>query len=118
MDRCACSNHLHSSPDPNPPPHEDELPEASDHDRESSRFPVWGRLSRFFLWWLIFAGVYASSSVCPFCGRAGCPVGAASAGLVGGVFAFLITGVKRLLTSFKRLLPIGRATGGVRKTGG
>ncbi len=118
MDRCACPNHLHSSEDPNHPPHEDGLPEASDHDRGSSRFPLWGRLSRFFLWWLIFAGVYASSSVCPFCGQAGCPVGAASAGVVGGVFAFLITGAKQLLTSFKRFWPMGRSSGGVPKTGG
>ncbi len=49
-----------------------------------------GRFLRFLTWWLIFSGIYASSSVCPFCGQVGCPVGGASAGLVGGLFALVI----------------------------
>jgi hypothetical protein len=54
------------------------------------KYPLRGRLFRFLAWWLIFTGIYASSSVCPFCGRAGCPVGGFSAGMVGGFFALLI----------------------------
>jgi hypothetical protein len=52
--------------------------------------PVIGRLLRFFTWWFIISGIYASSSVCPFCGQMGCPVGAASAGMVGGFFALVV----------------------------
>jgi|GEM_PF-899963 len=44
-------------------------------------------LKRFFLWWLAFAGIYAGSSVCPFCGQPNCPVGPGAAGLVGALFA-------------------------------
>jgi len=41
---------------------------------------------RWLLWFLAFFGIYASSSVCPFCGTPGCPVGAGGAALVGGIF--------------------------------
>ena len=51
---------------------------------------------RFFGWGLGFSGLYAMFAVCPFCGRAGCPVGAGSAGLVGAFFALCITGGKRV----------------------
>jgi hypothetical protein len=44
-------------------------------------------LKRWFLWFLTFFGIYASSSMCPFCGTPGCPVGAGGAALVGGAFA-------------------------------
>ena len=44
---------------------------------------------RFLGWFLGFSGLYAMGAVCPFCGRPGCPTGAASAGLVGLVFASL-----------------------------
>jgi hypothetical protein len=44
-------------------------------------------LKRWILWFLAFFGIYASSSVCPFCGTPGCPVGAGGAALVGGLFA-------------------------------
>jgi hypothetical protein len=71
------------------------------------RYPVIGRALKFLTWWLIFAGIYASSSVCPFCGRLGCPVGGASAGLVGGLFALAIGKGKviidRVIRGFSRL---------------
>ena len=54
------------------------------------KYPVIGRVLKFFTWWLIFSGIYASSAVCPFCGRLGCPVGGAGAGMVGGFFAILL----------------------------
>ena len=54
------------------------------------RYPFVGRALKFLTWWLIFSGIYASSSVCPFCGQLGCPVGGASAGIVGGLFALVI----------------------------
>jgi hypothetical protein len=46
-------------------------------------------LKRHVLWFLAFFGIYASSSVCPFCGTPGCPVGIGGAAVVGGVFACL-----------------------------
>jgi len=49
----------------------------------------WGSLKRPVLWFLAFFGIYASSSVCPFCGAPGCPVGVGGAALVGSVFACL-----------------------------
>jgi hypothetical protein len=44
-------------------------------------------LKRWALSFLAFSGIYSASSVCPFCGTPGCPVGAGAAGLVGGFFA-------------------------------
>lgn len=52
--------------------------------------PIIGNLFRFLGLWLAFTGVYAMFSVCPFCGQAGCPVGAGSAGVIGGSFAFAV----------------------------
>ena len=49
----------------------------------------WTALKRSILWFLTFFGIYASSSVCPFCGTPGCPVGVGGAAVVGGVFACL-----------------------------
>lgn len=49
-----------------------------------------GHLLRFFGWWFAFIGLYSVSSVCPFCGQAGCPVGAGSAGVVGAFMAVLV----------------------------
>jgi hypothetical protein len=48
-----------------------------------------GSLKNWLLWFLAFFGIYASSSMCPFCGTPGCPVGAGGAALAGGVFATL-----------------------------
>jgi hypothetical protein len=49
----------------------------------------WTALKHHVLWFLAFFGIYASSSVCPFCGTPGCPVGVGGAALVGGAFACL-----------------------------
>ena len=49
----------------------------------------WDSLKRYVLWFLAFFGIYASSSVCPFCGTPGCPVGVGGAALVAGAFACL-----------------------------
>jgi hypothetical protein len=73
------------------------------------QYPFIGRLFRFFTWWLIFSGIYASSSVCPFCGQFGCPVGAASAGIVGGFFALVIGKGKVILHLVTRWFSLIRA---------
>ena len=49
----------------------------------------WSSLKRSALWFLAFFGIYASSSVCPFCGTPGCPVGVGGAAVVAGTFACL-----------------------------
>ena len=56
----------------------------------------WARLLRFLGFWLGLSGLYAAFSVCPICGQPGCPVGAAGAGLLGGVGAFLLTYARTL----------------------
>ena len=56
---------------------------------ENAAGTISGSLKRWVLWFLAFFGIYASSSVCPFCGTTGCPVGVAGAAVVGGVFACL-----------------------------
>jgi hypothetical protein len=50
---------------------------------------LWVRLRNWLLWFLAFFGIYASSSVCVFCGTPGCPVGAGGAAVVGGIFTVL-----------------------------
>jgi hypothetical protein len=61
-----------------------------------------GRALRFFAWWLLFAGIYGSSAVCPFCGRVGCPVGGASAGVVGAFCAVLVQPAAGFFRSVRR----------------
>ena len=62
---------------------------TSANQPESQQGDRWGALKRSILWFFAFFGIYASSSVCPFCGKPGCPVGIGGAALVGGVFACL-----------------------------
>jgi hypothetical protein len=63
-----------------------------EHPHEAAAEPAPGKrpmagATRFLAWFFAFSGLYAMGAVCPFCGRAGCPTGAASAGVVGLVFA-------------------------------
>src|SRR5208337_5627207 len=74
------------------------------HTRKNSQYPVIGGLWRFFSWWLVFFGIYASSSVCPFCGQPGCPVGVAAAGIIGGFFAAVWIYGKAWLSRLKGLI--------------
>jgi hypothetical protein len=48
---------------------------------------LFNALLAFLKPWLAFTGLYATFSVCPFCGQSGCPTGIGSAGLVGAVLA-------------------------------
>lgn len=68
------------------------------------KLPVIGNLFRFLGLWLAFTGVYAMFSVCPFCGQVGCPVGAGSAGVIGGFFALTVQNMKNLLRFFEHKL--------------
>jgi hypothetical protein len=72
-------------------------PEIAPGIQRFFQYPVLGRCVKFLTWWLIFSGIYASASVCPFCGQAGCPVGGASAGIVGGLFALVIAKGKAIM---------------------
>ncbi len=57
-------------------------------EREETRgVSRWDSLKRSILWFLAFFGIYASSSVYPFCGTPGCPVGVGGAAVVAGAFA-------------------------------
>ena len=51
---------------------------------------IFSKVLRLLGCWLGFSGLYAMFAVCPFCGQAGCPVGAGCAGFVGGIMAILI----------------------------
>jgi hypothetical protein len=72
-------------------------PDPAAHDHAEMRLSPFGRLFRFLGWWLGFTGLYATFSVCPFCGQPGCPVGMASAGTVGAFLALCMQDWKRLL---------------------
>jgi hypothetical protein len=65
---------------------------------------LWNSLRHSALWFLAFSGIYASSSVCVFCGTPGCPVGAGGAALVGGIFACLWQYGKTILNRLKGLV--------------
>lgn len=61
-------------------------------------------LKRWALLFLAFFGIYASSSMCPFCGTPGCPVGASGAALMGGIFATLWHYGKNIWESLRRVV--------------
>jgi hypothetical protein len=65
-------------------------------------------LKRWAVWFLTFFGIYSASSVCPFCGAPGCPVGAGGAALVGGFFAALMHYGKNILEMGKRIIAKGK----------
>jgi hypothetical protein len=96
--------------------HDGPAPPAIPSGRKSFyQYPAIGRALKFLTWWLIFSGIYASSSVCPFCGRLGCPVGGASAGIVGGLCA-LVMGkgkvmIDRVTRGFSGLCATLKSTG-------
>jgi hypothetical protein len=54
------------------------------------------RVFSFLGWWLGFSALLGPLSVCPACGQAGCPGGAASAGVLGGLLAVLLAAPKWL----------------------
>lgn len=56
------------------------------HDKQTAM----GKLFQFLKWWFAFTGLIASTSVCPFCGTPGCPVGIGAATTMGGVFSFIM----------------------------
>ena len=91
--------------------HDDPAPPALPAGmKRFARYPSIGRSLKFLTWWLIFSGIYASSSVCPFCGRLGCPVGGASAGLVGGLFALIIGKAKVIKARLTQGFSVIRST--------
>jgi len=66
------------------------------------KLPVIGNLFRFIGLWIAFTGIYSMFAVCPFCGQLGCPVGAGSAGVVGGFFALVVQNMKNLINFFQK----------------
>jgi len=67
------------------------------------KLPIIGNLFRFMGLWAAFTGMYAMFSVCPFCGQVGCPIGAGSAGLVGGFFALAVNNGKQFIRNINFL---------------
>jgi len=47
--------------------------------------------SSFLRWWLTISALYSVSSVCPCCGKPGCPVGFGVGAFVGFIFVSLST---------------------------
>jgi len=63
----------------------DNLEKQQDDKKESAGYQI----KHFLFHWLAFFGIFAGTVVCPICGQAGCPTGAGSAAIAGGVFALL-----------------------------
>jgi len=78
------------------------------HREAHQRHSVFSRVLRFFAWWFAFIGLYSSSSVCPFCGQQGCPVGAGAAGFLGGFFALLVQDWKGAFKFIRHILFKGK----------
>jgi hypothetical protein len=72
------------------------------HSRAQKSIP--GIIFRFSGWAVGFAGLFAMGGTCPFCGQQGCPVGTASASIIGLTFASLIQWGKRGLSAIRTLL--------------
>jgi hypothetical protein len=99
----SCRDHTHEYNIPKPPAdirYEDiELLRNMDWHKHLThkKSTILGHLFRFSIWWLSFSGLYAMFATCPCCGQVGCPVGAGSAGLVGGFLALCNQNWKRLI---------------------
>lgn len=75
---------------------------------ERASFKV--RIINFFKWCLAFTGLVVTTSVCPFCGQPGCPVGVGAATTIGALFALFMQNWKE---PFKRLCSCLNKKGGV-----
>ncbi len=73
------------------------ISQNKEKQKHNHRHSIKERLFLFFKWWLVFTGIYSVSSVCPFCGKVGCPVGLGSAGALGAFFALFMQNWKHLL---------------------
>ena len=88
----SCKDHTHEYTIPKPPAnikYEDIelLRTADEHENHiHKKNTILGYLFRFSIWWLSLSGLYMVFATCPCCGQVGCPVGAGSAGLIGGFF--------------------------------
>jgi len=59
-------------------------------------------VGRFLAWWFSFFALLGPLSACPVCGQPGCPGGAASAGILGGLLAMLTFIPGRLRRLFRK----------------
>jgi hypothetical protein len=88
----SCKGHTHEYTIPKPPAdikYEDIEPLKSADEHKHHIYKkniILGYLFRFSVWWLSLSGLYMLFATCPCCGQVGCPVGAGTAGLVGGFF--------------------------------
>ena len=73
-----------------------------DEKLNKRKISSFSHLFRFIGLWFGFTGLYASSTVCPFCGQQGCPVGIASAGTIGAFFALCFQNWKRFFSFIKK----------------
>jgi hypothetical protein len=80
--------------------------ETNEETTGKVKLSPFGHLFRFIGWWFGFTGLYAMFSVCPFCGRQGCPVGLASAGTVGALLSLCLQDWKRLFALLKQKLKV------------
>ena len=77
-------------------------------DKTSAAPSFWGRvgwlrpIARFAAWWFGLFALLGPLSVCPVCGQSGCPGGAASAGILGGIMAAFISGLSRIRNFVRR----------------
>ncbi|MGB9721496.1 MAG: hypothetical protein ACPL28_08475 [bacterium] len=58
---------------------------------------ITAKIIRFFGWWIGLSSLFGAVTVCPFCGRQGCPVGPGTAGLVGGIFTLFLQNWRHLM---------------------
>jgi hypothetical protein len=88
----SCRDHTHEYTIPKPAAdikYEDiELLRTADEHQHHihKKNTILGYLFRFSIWWVSLSGLYMLFATCPCCGQVGCPVGAGSAGLIGGFF--------------------------------
>ena len=63
---------------------------------------LWRPSRGFLLWWASLFLLVGSTSTCPCCVQQGCPGGWASAGLLGGLVAAMISLAGRVRNIFRR----------------
>lgn len=63
---------------------------AAHHHDKFHKHSIVAKMINFSKWWLGFTGLMATTSVCPFCGQPGCPVGVGAATTIGAFFALFM----------------------------
>lgn len=91
---CSAEAREGTSRRPAPAPDPPHAAQGAPQSQPAARPRLWRPVTRFLGWWAGLSGFLTAFSVCPFCGQPGCAGGPVFAGVLGGIFAFVLAALR------------------------